>query len=266
MRVLACQLDIAWHDKPRNYERLRELVDAARPAAGSLIVAPEMFATGFSMRVAEIAEAAEGPTHAFLSAAAKEWKSHVLAGLVTQNAQRRGQNEALLFGPDGREQVRYVKRHPFSFGGETACYAAGERIVVAPVGPFSLAPTICYDLRFPETYRRATLAGADLLAVIANWPKPRVTHWRALLVARAIENQAYVVGVNRAGADPDHRYTGQSLIVDPWGRVLADAGEGERVIEAEIELEALEEYRRYLPALCDIRAEDRAAFRSTGDA
>jgi omega-amidase len=184
----------------------------------------------------------------------------VLAGLVTRDVDGRGRNEAVIFDPAGREVARYSKRHPFSLAGEPSRFSAGQDIVVLPVGSFMLAPSICYDLRFPETYRQATLQGANLLVVIANWPEVRIAHWRALLVARAIENQAYVVGVNRSGADPTLRYTGQSLIVDPWGRLLADAEDGERVIHAELDLAPLEEYRRHLPALADIRPDDAAGL------
>jgi predicted amidohydrolase len=260
MLALACQLDIAWHDKSANHDRLRQLVSAAQPPPGSLIVAPEMFATGFSMQVAEVAETSSGPTHAFLAELASATRCHVLAGVVTLDAQARGRNEAALFDPDGKEVARYAKRHPFSLGGETKNFVAGGAIVTHQVGPFLLAPTICYDLRFPETYRQATLRGANLLVVIANWPEARIAHWRALLVARAIENQAYVVGVNRVGADPSLRYTGQSLIVDPLGRLLADAGDGQRTVAADLELEPLEAYRRYLPALADIRPDDAAGL------
>jgi predicted amidohydrolase len=263
---LACQLDIVWHDKEANYARLRSLVDAAQPPPGSLVVAPEMFATGFSMQVADIAETSSGATLAFLAQAAVRWRSHVLAGVITRQADGLGRNEAVLIDPAGREAARYAKRHPFSLCGETTHFAAGEEIVVHAVGPFMLAPTICYDLRFPETYRRAALAGANLIAVIANWPEVRISHWRALLVARAIENQAYVVGVNRSGSDPTLHYTGQSLIVDPWGRLLADAGDGERVIQADLAIEPLEEYRRHLPALADMRRDDAAALRPAGAA
>jgi predicted amidohydrolase len=181
--------------------------------------------------------------------------------VTTLQADGRGRNEAVLVDPSGAETARYCKRHPFSLGQEPRHFVAGEAIVVSPVGPFQLAPSICYDLRFPEGYRRATCAGANLLAVIANWPEVRVAHWRALLVARAIENQAYVIGVNRVGSDPKLRYTGQSLIVDPWGRLLADAQDSECAIGADLDLDALLEYRRTLPALGDIREDDLAGWR-----
>jgi predicted amidohydrolase len=261
MRVFACQLDIVWENKSANYERVRSMLASAAPAAGSLVVLPEMFASGFTMRVAEIGEPPAGPTFDFLRETAIRHKCHLLAGVTTLQADGRGRNEAVLIDPAGAETARYNKRHPFSLAREPEHFAAGQKVVVVPLGSFQLAPSICYDLRFPEDYRRAAAFGANLLAVIANWPEVRVAHWRALLVARAIENQAYVIGVNRVGRDPKLGYTGQSLIVDPWGRLLADAGDQECVIAADLDLESLLEYRRTLPALDDIRADDLGGWR-----
>jgi predicted amidohydrolase len=117
-----------------------------------------------------------------------------------------------------------------------------------------VSPFVCYDLRFPEHFRAATKRGAQLLTVIANWPVARIHHWTALLQARAIENQAYVAGVNRCGKDPTLTYNGRSMIVSPKGEVLADAGHGESVIGVEIDPAELEVYRQQLPFLADMRA------------
>ncbi len=256
MQVLACQFNISWEDKAANYAHSCALVDGANPQPGSLLVLPEMFATGFSMHLEIIAETIDGPTQAFLSTLAAEHRCYVVAGVVTRHTDGRGRNEAVVIDPNGREIARYCKRHPFTLGGESRNFVAGNETVVVPIGPLLVAPTICYDLRFPETYRKAAQRGAQLVLVIASWPVARVSHWRALLVARAIENQAYVVGVNRIGRDPHLAHNGQSLIVDPSGRILADAEDGERVIGAELELEPLLAYRRDLPFLTDIRPED----------
>ena len=122
-----------------------------------------------------------------------------------------------------------------------------------PWGGFTIAPFVCYDLRFPEVFRVAALWGATVLVVIGNWPAPREGHWLALLTARAIENQAYVVGANRCGPDPHAAYTGRSRIVDPRGRVLAEAGRwAPGTIGADLDLEAVEAYRREFPVLADV--------------
>jgi omega-amidase len=255
MQVVACQLDIAWEDKPTSHERARALVAAADIKPGALVVLPEMFATGFSMHVNRIAEGEDGPTHAFLAGLAKELQSCVIGGVVTRAPDGRGRNEAVVFDPAGRQLARYAKMQPFSLVGETKHYQAGAAIVTFPWHDFSVAPFVCYDLRFPEIFRRAVRTGAELMAVIANWPLPREAHWLALVRARAIENQCYVVGVNRTGADPHVRYGGRSLIVGPRGETVAEAGDAPEALVAEINRAALVEYRREFPALADMRGE-----------
>jgi omega-amidase len=259
MKVYGVQFDMAWEDPATNYARVRTLIDKAAPPPGSLLVLPEMFATGFSMQVDKIAEPIDGPTYQFVASLAVERGCHVMAGVVTQQAGGRGANEAVIIEPSGREMARYRKQHPFTPGGESKHYLAGNELVVVPLGPFMTAPTICYDLRFPELYRKLVQHGAQLMLVIASWPMARVSHWRSLLVARAIENQCYVVGVNRIGSDPKLQHNGQSLIVDYTGRILADAQDSEQVITADIELDPLVTYRRDLPFLQDIRPEDSVA-------
>ncbi len=159
----------------------------------------------------------------------------------------------MVYAPDGALVSRYAKLHPFSFGGETNHYQAGDEIELIDMGEFRVAPFVCYDLRFPEAFRRAVRAGAEVLVVIANWPAAREAHWLALLAARAIENQAYVVGLNRVGSDPHLSYSGKSLILGPRGETLVGGGTGEQLLVAEIEKAPLEEYRCQFPALVDMR-------------
>jgi predicted amidohydrolase len=153
--------------------------------------------------------------------------------------------------------MRYCKLQPFTLGGESEHYVAGERLCLFECQEFTVAPFICYDLRFPELFRQATAQGANLIVVIASWPVIRDDHWVTLLKARAIENLAYVVGVNRCGQDPHHYHSGRSVIYDPQGRVLAnagaDAGGEEGWIEAQLELQPLLDWRRSFLALGDIR-------------
>jgi predicted amidohydrolase len=159
----------------------------------------------------------------------------------------------VVFSPEGRELARYAKIQTFTIGGETAAYEAGNEPTLFTWAGFAVAPFICYDLRFPEHFRAATRLGAQLITVISSWPVARIEHWVALLRARAIENQAYVAGCNRCGTDPKLTYNGRSLIVSPKGEVLADAGDGEKVIHADVDLTALLAYRKELPFLADMR-------------
>ena len=254
MKIYGVQLDIQWENKAANHQRVHDSIEKAAPENGSLIVLPEMFATGFSMNVASVVENSS-ETEIFLQNLAREFSINILAGVANSNGDERGRNEAIFVSPDGEEKsaMRYCKIHPFTFGGESAHYIAGEKTCVFAWDNFCVAPFICYDLRFPEIFRTATKQGANLFCVIANWPAPREAHWRALLMARAIENQAYVVGVNRCGDDPKLHYAGRSQIINPQGEILADGGNDEGIISAEINLASLENYRRGFPALLDRR-------------
>jgi predicted amidohydrolase len=212
-----------------------------------------MFSTGFSMNVNGIHEGSAAETEKFLVRLAQEFGVHVIGGLVTAAADGQGYNQAAVFSPEGRELTRYTKMQPFSLGAETKHYHSGKEPVFFTWQSLMVAPFICYDLRFPELFRSAVRKGAQLFTVIANWPVARIQHWITLLQARAIENQAYVAGVNRCGTDPKYTYNGRSAIVDPHGNILADAGDGERVISAEIDPKVVINWREDFPALRDMR-------------
>jgi predicted amidohydrolase len=251
MELLGLQTDIAWHDRRTNHTRVREMLGDAKPAGGSLVVLPEMFASGFSGDVAAATEGA-AESEAYLASLAREFGVAVMAGLATRSGDCAA-NISITFGPDGAELARYTKLHPFSTAREDENYPAGNRIVLFSFGGFTIAPFICYDLRFPEIFREATGRGADLIAVVANWPDRRHHHWSTLLRARAIENMAGVIGVNRAGADPAFTYAGGSVILGPQAEVLAEAGAAPAVIRAELSPAAVAEWRAAFPALRDRR-------------
>jgi len=253
MKVVCVQLDVAWEDKGANFAKVDAMAASAGVEGGSLVVLPEMFATGFSMNVAAVAEGEAAPGERFLAELAERHGASVLGGVVTVGPDGRGRNEAVLFGADGAELARYAKMHPFSYAGEADHYGSGDRPIVVEVGGAKLSPFVCYDLRFPEVFRSAVAGGAELLVVIANWPARRAAHWRTLLRARAIENQAWVVGVNRVGADPNVGYAGGSMVVDPRGDLVAEAGAAECTIAAELDVGALRAYRREFPALADMK-------------
>ena len=253
MNVFAIQLDIVWEDKLANFQKIRQLIAEAQPTKGSVVALPEMFATGFSMSAEKIAEAYAGPTEQFLSQVAKEHAVYLVAGAAMRDDQGVARNKALLFGPNGELIGFYAKMKPFSPGGEHEHYIAGKQTVAFRIGEITMAPFICYDLRFPELFRRVTAERQpELFVVIASWPEKRIAHWVRLLQARAIENQAYVVGVNRVGKDPFYNYVGRSLIVDYNGEILTDAGKAEVCIQAPLDLAALSKYRAGLPFLQDL--------------
>ena len=251
MHVALAQLDMAWEDKAENYKRLEAMLATAHKPP-DLIAMPEMFATGFSMEAHRIAEDAEGETTAFLSALARRHKAFVV-GTVVERGAHGGRNTCLVFARDGRLLSRYAKIHPFSFAGEDKHYEKGGELPIIDVEGFRVATPICYDLRFPELFRHGTRRGATLFIVPANWPAKRVFHWRHLLVARAIENLAWVIGVNRAGEGGGLQYPGSSLVVAPTGETLVEGGDTAALLEAEIDPSAVTTHREHFRFLDDFR-------------
>lgn len=248
-------MDIGWERKQPNYDKAEHLARAAAPEPGSILVLPEMFATGFSMNAELVAEPVGGPTALFLRGLAQSLGVYVAGGLVERVDGGKPGNKAAVFAPDGNCVASYSKMRPFSPGREQEHYQAGDAPVVFDAGPCRAAPFVCYDLRFPELFRQsAAMARPELFLVIANWPAKRIHHWLRLLQARAIENQAYVLGVNRIGHDPFYEYPGRSVLVNADGEIMADAQGAETAISGELDLAGLAKYRAGLPFLQDLQA------------
>ena len=250
IQIYSVQFDCVWEDKGANFAKARALL-RGQTVPGGLIVLPEMFATGFSGDLTKTMEEVGGPTEIFMKELAREHGCAVVGGVVTPGGGGKGKNEAVAVGPEGTVLARYAKMRPFTFGGEAEVHERGAAPVVFEWQGMKIAPLVCYDLRFPELAREAVRAGAELLIYIAAWPIKRQEHWITLLQARAIENQAYVVGVNRCGSDPQFTYSGRSLVVDPQGIIIADAGEQERVLRTNAEPDAVRTWRAQFPALAD---------------
>jgi omega-amidase len=257
VKLYCCQTDITWENKVANYARSQNLLAATKPERGSLVLLPEMFATGFSMNVPAVQESPKAETEKFLAHLAQDFGVFVIGGVVTTAPDSRGYNQAVVVAPDGKQLARYSKMQPFTLGGESKNYMAGDQPAffswTEGGQEIKVSPFICYDLRFPEVFRSAVRKGAQLFTVIANWPVTRIHHWVTLLQARAIENQAYVAGVNRCGTDPKYTYNGRSLIVDPHGTILVEAGDSECIIGADINPEVVTKWRSDFPALSDMR-------------
>jgi predicted amidohydrolase len=251
MRVGLVQHDIVWEAREETLAHVEPLVDKAVADGAELVVLPEMFAVGFTMNTDAVAEDEGGPTSQWLSSQAARTGAWV--GGSVPEGRPRPRNTFVLAAPDGATQHRYAKRHPFAYGGETAHYDAGDERVTVDVGALRVSPLICYDLRFADASWPLAPA-TDVYLYIASWPAPRRHHWRSLLVARAIENQAYVVGVNRVGDGGGLAYAGDSLAVDPMGQVLVDAGSDEAVHVVDIDPARVAQVRADLPFLQDRRS------------
>lgn len=257
MKVHAAQLDQVWEDKEANYAKAERMLAEAKPEPGDLFVLPETFPTCFSMNAALTTADEPAKTETFLATLARRHEVWLTAGMTapTDSSDDKPRNLSVTFNPEGERAGRYAKLHPAAIYREHESYGAGEEVVTFPLAGFTACPFICYDLRFPEIFRIGARKGADLFLVIANWPAVRIDHWFTLLKTRAIENLAYVVGVNRTGKDPALEYCGRSVIFDPKGALLAEAGDAESVISAEIDLAQVSAWRKQFPVLDHARKE-----------
>ena len=242
LKLALVQSALTWHDPAGNRERFSDLI--AGVTACDLIVLPEMFATGFTMSPHDVAERMDGPSVRWMQALARSHDAAVCGSLALIDGARYV-NRFVFAHPDGRLDT-YDKRHLFALAGEHRAYRAGTQRRVITFRGWQIVPQICYDLRFGVWHRHAV--GCDLMLFVANWPAPRIDHWRTLLKARAIENQCYVAGVNRVGVDEnDHRYPGASVLRAPNGALCVEAGEATTVLQATIDLDTMRRMRERLP-------------------
>ena len=234
MKVAALQHDIVWENATATHERLRPMIAGAAGTGARLIVLTEMFSTGFTMRPFDVAEPPDGPSSSFLSGMSIEHGVWMCGSIPTRDPSRqKAVNRLLLTAPDGARHC-YDKIHPFRFGGEGEHYEGGSQFLTVDIDGLRTSFFVCYDLRFAdEFWARATVT--DCYIVPANWPESRRMHWQALLRARAIENQAYVIGVNRVGHGGGLDYCGDSQIIDPLGEILASAADTEATLVAEVD-------------------------------
>jgi predicted amidohydrolase len=257
MRIAAVQHDIVWEDRDANFARLAPQVARAVAAGAEFVLLTETFSTGFSMTPG-IGEPEGGPSAQFLGGLAAEhgvWVGGTCPEIAVGAGGEGGggsdlpYNSFVIAGPDGTVH-RYRKLHPFTHAGEHERFRAGEAPVTVDIGGLRVTPFVCYDLRFADVFWRAA-PGTDVYLVPANWPSPRRLHWQALLQARAIENQAYVVGCNRVGRAGDGtEHAGDSRIVSPMGELLATAAGVETIVLADVdpaEVTATRDQLRFIP-------------------
>lgn len=254
MRAHLVQLDICWEDRLANFRNVERLLEPVNVEPDDLILLPELFDSGFSLNVSSTNDA-NAQTDGFLASLATRMRAFVLGGrTLLPSGATRAFNLLSVKNPGGHTLADYAKIHPFSYGREPESFAPGDKIVTFSwADRLTVCPAVCYDLRFPELFRQGMLRGAQLFAIGANWPDGRQMHWRSLLVARAIENQAFVLGVNRTGRDPHLNYVGGSIALDPRGNVLGELGEEQAVLSVEIEPDLVTAWRAEFPAWRDAR-------------
>lgn len=250
MKIAGIQMDILWEDQSSNYAKVRRLASEAKEQGADLIVLPEMFSTGFSMDTSITAEAFDGATPSFLRSLARELDLNVVGGFVLVDRDERAKNVSLAVDRSGNDLALYAKVHLIAWLGEDRSHKAGDGPVLFSLNGLGATCFICYDLRFPELFR-LVVDKCALIMVIASWPAGRQPHWDLLLPARAVENQCFVIGVNRVGTGGGHIFTGGSAIIDPLGRTMAHGGDQETILLADIDPSKVEKVRSTMPFLRD---------------
>lgn len=251
MEVGLLQYNPLWENPQGNIDKIDKMVEQLNTKV-DLLILPELSLTGFTMNSKMFAEDLDGISTQYFMKLSQRLKCNLLAGVI-EKSEEGIFNSLVHFNSDGLVIARYRKIHPFGYAKEDQNYRAGNEIVVTKIDNVKVGLSICYDLRFPELYRLYAKQRVDLLVNIANWPVPRIDHWRTLLKARAIENQSFVIGVNRVGNDPHLQYNGYSSVFDPMGSELLSVKDEEKIFVVDLDIAMVKETREKLPFLEDIR-------------
>lgn len=244
MRVALVSLNQAWENKSDNFQACRSFVQRAKAQGVELVIFPEMTLTAYSMNTVDTAEdLATSPTGELFKKLAQELQIAIVFGVVFWDGDK-ATNNALIVDSAGTIKGRYSKIHPFTFAGEDKVFNGGNEICIIKLEPMTIGLTICYDLRFPELYS-ALGKQCDLIINIANWPARRVDHWNALLKARAIENQLFIVGVNRTGTDGKGlEYVKSSQAINPNGELLSSVLSEDELDIFDIDPEVISKFKQ----------------------
>ncbi|MCM3690096.1 carbon-nitrogen family hydrolase [Neobacillus niacini] len=253
-KIACLQMDIAFGNPNENYQKAERLIKEAMKQNPDIIVFPELWTTGYDLtRLDAIADKGAASTIDFFKNAAKKYQVHFVGGSVANHGEQGVKNTLLIINNKGQHVHSYSKLHLFKLMDEHLYLEAGEEKGLFELDNHPFAGVICYDIRFPEWIRAHTSKGAEAIFVVAEWPAPRLSHWKSLLIARAIENQAFVIACNRSGHDPNNEFAGHSMIIDPWGEVIAEAGATEEILSAAIELDFVKDIRKQIPIFEDRR-------------
>lgn len=258
LNVALLQMDIAIGEPELNFAKLSDMLEQAVAAEKKpdVIVCPEMWNTGYALdRIRDIADRDGERTKATVSAFCRKHGVNVVAGSVASLSADGTHNTIYAFDREGNEIGEYSKIHLFRLMDEEKYLAPGDKAGELAVDGVPAGMMICYDIRFPELARKLALGGAKLLFVPAEWPHPRLHHWRTLLMARAIENQMFVVACNRVGTSGTTSFFGHSMVIDPWGEIIVEGDETERILTAELDLAVVDNVRSKIPVFADRRPE-----------
>ncbi len=253
MKIACVQMDIAFGDPETNYEQVGQLLKEAAENDADVIVLPEMWNTGYALaELSELADA-DGRTIRFLQEFARQHRVHIVGGSVSTKKADGFYNTMYVIDHNGGVVSEYDKAHRFGLMDEHLHLEKGQGLGTFELDGVTFGGVICYDIRFPEWLRAQALNGAKAIFVPAEWPAARIDHWRVLLQARAIENQCFIVAVNRVGADPKNEFGGHSMVIAPWGEVRMDMGQEKGIGYADIDLSEVDEVRKRIPVFDDRR-------------
>jgi omega-amidase len=256
MKLAIVQMDIVFGDTEKNYKAVEKYIEEAVKTDVDVIVFPEMWNTGYALnRLSELADDNGLKTKGILSGLAKKHNVNIVGGSVATKRENRFYNTMYVANRSGNIIAEYDKAHLFKLMDEHLYMEQGQKDNVFEMDGTVCGGVICYDLRFPEWIRVHTLAGAKVIFVPAEWPKKRIDHWQVLLQARAIENQCFVVAVNRVGTDPNNVFNGQSMVIAPWGEVMLSKQTGEGIYYIDLNLQEVEDVRKRIPIYEDRRTD-----------
>ncbi len=256
MKIACLQLDIAFGDIDKNIENATREIEKAMKGQPDVIVLPELWTTGYDLTRLDVLADDEGKaSKKLLTEISKTYNVNLVGGSIAKRTEQGVTNTMYVFTRGGELAGEYSKVHLFQLMEEHKFLVSGQETGHFELDGIACAGLVCYDIRFPEWVRTHTAHGAKVVFVVAEWPLARVTHWRTLLISRAIENQCYIVACNRAGSDPNNVFAGHSLVVDPWGEVVAEAGEEQEILESVLDFSKIEEVRRGIPVFADRRPE-----------
>ncbi len=251
MKIGLVQYSPEWENVEANVSSIESLISSSA-SDENIIIFPEMTLTGFTMESKKFAEELDGIGTKYFISLSQRIKKDIFTGIIEQDHDRI-YNSLVHFDKNGLVKARYRKIHPFSYAKEDKSYSAAKETVSTSIDKIKIGLTVCYDLRFPELYRLYAKEKTEIMINIANWPVKRIEHWKHLLKSRAIENQCYMIGVNRVGSDPFNQYNGCSAIYDPMGEEILMCPNKEGLFSAEIDLNKVEEVRSKLPFLDDMK-------------
>lgn len=252
MKIAMIQMNIEFGNPEVNRKKITEMIEKTAKDQPDIIVLPEMWNTSFSLKnLHDIADKGGEPTRSIIGSLAKQYHINIVAGSVADIQGDKIYNRLYVFDREGNVKSHYDKAHLIQQAREHEFLTAGVLTEVFLLDEVTCGAIICYDIRFPELARTVALKGAKVLFIPAQWPETRIDHWKALVIARAIENQMYVVAVNRIGSEFKANFPGKSLVVDPWGKVLIEADDQEQILQIEIDIDLVDRIRTKIPCFSD---------------